>query len=512
MELAPEGARDDVPQRLLGLVRKELMRPSPATFPDDEAFRFRHLLIRDAAYDALPKATRAELHERFARWLEAHANLVEQDEIVGYHLEQAARYCRELGTDRAALASAAASCLARATREAYSRGDLFGALNLLSRAVELLPAGDPQRLGLQPLLVQLLLAVGELSGAENQIAELAAADEPGPRAYALLFRAEIEITQGVLDDVESVRSRIDRATETFTEIGDERGLALAQRTLGVTLWLECRAEAASAAYARARACAERAGEIALANEMNAQMHACAVFGPTPVAEAIEITERRLAGATGKPLVQAGAKRSLARLLALVGDFGRARTLLNERSETMRDAGLMVAAASGYQARGFVEHMAGDWEASAHFLRKGAEELLRLGDHLFFSSTALALVEALLELHRIDEADKWLEEAAAEANPADIVDSAAIESARGHIAALRGNHAAGIEHAERAVEIAERTDFFDLRTDTHLAHARVLARAGRRDEAAAAYERALAVTRAKGATVWTKQIEKLLAEL
>ena len=68
------------------------------TLPDDDAFRFRHLLIRDAAYEALPKASRAELHERFAVWLEGRApDLVELDEILGYHLEQAARYRAELG-------------------------------------------------------------------------------------------------------------------------------------------------------------------------------------------------------------------------------------------------------------------------------------------------------------------------------------------------------------------------------------------------------------------------------
>ena len=72
------------------LVRKELVRPDKAQLPGEDAFRFRHLLIRDAAYDALPKATRAELHERFALWLEEHgADLVELDEILGYHLEQA---------------------------------------------------------------------------------------------------------------------------------------------------------------------------------------------------------------------------------------------------------------------------------------------------------------------------------------------------------------------------------------------------------------------------------------
>ena len=76
-----------IPAQLMGLVRKELVRPTAATLPEDDAFRFRHLLIRDAAYDALPKATRADLHERFARWLEEHGpELVELDEILGYHL------------------------------------------------------------------------------------------------------------------------------------------------------------------------------------------------------------------------------------------------------------------------------------------------------------------------------------------------------------------------------------------------------------------------------------------
>ncbi len=100
--LAPDDP--DVPSRLLGLVRKELVRPSAGTLPGDDAFRFRHLLIRDAAYDALPKAARAELHERFATWLERRApDLVELDEILGYHLEQAARYRAELGADSAEL-------------------------------------------------------------------------------------------------------------------------------------------------------------------------------------------------------------------------------------------------------------------------------------------------------------------------------------------------------------------------------------------------------------------------
>ena len=52
-----------------------------------------------AAKFHLTEAERAELHQSFAAWLEQHgAELVELDEIVGYHLEQAWRYRTELGS------------------------------------------------------------------------------------------------------------------------------------------------------------------------------------------------------------------------------------------------------------------------------------------------------------------------------------------------------------------------------------------------------------------------------
>ena len=87
-----------VTPRLAALVRKELIGPDRPQLAGEDGFRFRHLLIRDAAYDALPKAVRAELHERFASWLERQgAELIELDEVLGYHLEQACRYRAELG-------------------------------------------------------------------------------------------------------------------------------------------------------------------------------------------------------------------------------------------------------------------------------------------------------------------------------------------------------------------------------------------------------------------------------
>jgi class 3 adenylate cyclase len=143
--LLPEPDRAEVGAHLLSLVRKELIRPDRATLPGDDAFRFGHILIRDAAYEAIPKRQRAALHERFADWLEARLGDDAPNEVVGYHLEQAYRYRAELGAPDASVGSRAAERLAAASRAATARQDVAAAVNLLGRAVELAPdeAGRP---------------------------------------------------------------------------------------------------------------------------------------------------------------------------------------------------------------------------------------------------------------------------------------------------------------------------------------------------------------------------------
>ena len=142
-ELTPSAGRADVASQLMGLVRKELIRPDRRRDGGGDAYRFRHLLIRDAAYDSLPKLERAELHEQFADWLERTAGdrLAELDEITGYHLDQARSYRLDLGPDddrTRALALRAGRRLASAGRRTSERDELPTALRLLSRAEELL--------------------------------------------------------------------------------------------------------------------------------------------------------------------------------------------------------------------------------------------------------------------------------------------------------------------------------------------------------------------------------------
>ena len=83
-ELTPEPIGADVDSILMALTRKELVGAARSRRGGDE-LRFRHLLIRDAAYQGIPKSRRADLHERFAAWLEALAgdHAEEQEETWG---------------------------------------------------------------------------------------------------------------------------------------------------------------------------------------------------------------------------------------------------------------------------------------------------------------------------------------------------------------------------------------------------------------------------------------------
>ena len=96
-DLTPPEEAAEVAGALQALVRKGLIRPDRGTFAGEDGFRFGHILMRDAAYDSMPKRLRADLHERCADWVEARPDAPpELDEILGHHLEQAYAYRMEL--------------------------------------------------------------------------------------------------------------------------------------------------------------------------------------------------------------------------------------------------------------------------------------------------------------------------------------------------------------------------------------------------------------------------------
>src|SRR5438105_212543 len=137
-----------------------------------DMYRFHHGLVRDVAYASLPKGERAELHQRHADWLDGQAD--GPDELVGYHLEQAANYLGELGAPEQQverLATDAGRRLGAAGIRAWKRGDATATVNLLGRAAALLPEHGPERLALLCELSGALRTAGDYAQAEAVLTE-----------------------------------------------------------------------------------------------------------------------------------------------------------------------------------------------------------------------------------------------------------------------------------------------------------------------------------------------------
>src|SRR5204862_6157443 len=193
------------------------VRLAPSEYANERAYAFDHILIRDAAYNMIPKRLRADLHERHAAWVERRSDqeLGEHRELAGYHLEQAFGCWLELEPAAAEshreLATRAADHLGAAGHAALSRDDNPAAIKLLSRALELLP-GDAPELGV--LSAELggasteagRLTVAEL-GLETAIARAAARSDAVARALTLGVRLFIRTHADTRDASQVVRGR-----------------------------------------------------------------------------------------------------------------------------------------------------------------------------------------------------------------------------------------------------------------------------------------------------------------
>ena len=179
-ELAPEVPEAFLERSLAALLRRDVIRHDQPAFAGDEAYRFRHLLIRDAAYRSLSQTKRADQHERFAAWLErtAAGRLGEYEEIVGYHLEQAYRCRIELGSADDELKRLGAKGLASGSSRpgaGRSRAATSPRRSACSSARRRSAADDlPRRAELLPELGAALIAAGRLSEADWVLDEASA--------------------------------------------------------------------------------------------------------------------------------------------------------------------------------------------------------------------------------------------------------------------------------------------------------------------------------------------------
>jgi class 3 adenylate cyclase/tetratricopeptide (TPR) repeat protein len=507
--LAPE--ETDVAARLMALVRKELVRPDRTQLPGDDAFRFRHLLIRDAAYDGLPKAARAELHERFAAWLESHGEeLIELDEILGYHLEQAHGYRVELGLDgpeTEALARRAAARLAAAAERAALRQDAPASLALYERTVQLSP-DDPSAFEHELNLMRLRMEVGDIAGALREGDSLVVrAQGEGDRRRELRARLGREHVAylAVAGSEEELRKLVDEALEVFATPEDDAGLADAwmmkvRLEHGALHW-----EAVKIAVERMVEHAERMGDRLRSASALVVLGPSYLYGPFPVEEAIGWFEAH-------PSEHTFHLSSLGQLEAMRGNFDRARELCRRARELARERGQLLFAAEVAMQEAEVELHAGDPQRASEIALEGVAELGALGEQGWLSTVAGHAAEALYRLERDGEAWQLTETAADAGAPADVITQMLVRQVRAKILARRGEHVEAERLAREAVAWGEPTDALEVRANALRDLGIVLAAAGRREEALAAFDDARKHYEQKAHSVGVARIEELRSEL
>ncbi|HEV8424914.1 MAG TPA: AAA family ATPase [Actinomycetes bacterium] len=506
VELSPPSVRHQVPARLQALVRRELLRPAPSRLSGDQGFQFRHLLLRDAAYDSIPKQTRAELHELFAVWVEriAGPRLREIEEIVGYHLERAWRYRAELGAvdqRNQRLAVTAAKRLGAAGRRALGRGDLPAASKLLERAVALLPAGDP---GGQELLVELadvLVATGEFPRAEAILGQVAAAAaEHGDHRLAAQARVgRLRMEVGVASDLytANLQRETSRAIATFAEFEDQRGLAKAWGLLAALGFLRCRIAEAEAAASQAITHARLARDEPAEAWARGLLAQSAVWGPVPAAEGIRRCQELLEQAAGNRRSELTALQSLAGVQAMAGQREAAMATVRRTLALADDLGENRVAALAREFAAAALTLAGDPEAAEQQLRRGIRVLERQGEAGLRSNLTADLAHVLHRLGRPTEALQVALASRAIAAHDDLFAQVRWRGAAARALAANDRVAEAERLAAEAVGIAEPTDMLTMRGDALLDRAAVAAAAGRPDDARSAALAALDLYHAKG---------------
>ena len=366
---------------LTSLVRRDVIRPDRAVLGEEEAFRFRHMLIRDAAYRSLSKEMRAALHERFAAWVvrAAGSRLGEFEEIVGYHLEQAYRLLGELGTldaDAEELAVRGAERLEAAGRRALARSDHPGAVSLLERAAALFPDDHARRARLLPDLGAALIEAGRLADADQVLAD---ASRAAAAARDECAAARTLVQQQFLR-LRAANPRVPRKRRPWSS--GRPGLRARRR----------RHRPVRCAFAYARGCigsrrrrtprpraweqaaahAHRAGAEHERTEILRWVARSLVLGPTPVADAIRRCEAIRREVSGNRAAAADVLQSLAALHAMEGRFDHARELLANSSAVFEELGLTLTTAAGHD-RAWVELLAGDPVAAERSLRRGLHD-------------------------------------------------------------------------------------------------------------------------------------------
>ncbi len=415
VRLSPDSERAEVGASLQELMRKELVQPEADGIGGEDAFRFSHILIRDAAYRGIPKETRAVVHAGFATFLEERVGerAAEYDEIIGYHLEQAYEQRLGLGPVSAvsqALRERGRAKLWSAGQRALLRGDLAAGVNLFERAMRLGEQGDDDRTEIVSRLASVLLQLGQLDEAdallEQAYEQAAALGDVANATRAEIGREFVRLQTNADGKTMEAAQVAERAIPLFEERGDDLGLARAWRLRSEVDRIACRFGAKDESLEQALLHARRSGDEREAAEIRLWLASGLLYGPTPVRKAIARCNEMLEESHGVRWMEASGLGILAYLEAMLEHTDEARELYGRTRAIYEELGMTFALAARSFIPAGIETMAGNPAGAERELLAGYEALEAIGETELRSTVAASLAENYASEGRDDEAEEY----------------------------------------------------------------------------------------------------------
>ena len=462
--LAPDTATAELDSILERLRRRELIDPVGSYWGDEPILRFHHVLVREAAYRRLLKATRAELHLMVARWTAETAGSVvgHHESAIAVHYEKAYHYRAELGpvgAETAAIGIEAAELLTAAATRALAMDDLATAGSSSRRALATIDPADRRCPALLLIACEALTSSGAIDIAGDQVAALrAAADNDRLEGWATCFESQLQLLTDPTAP-EAVVIATEGAARQLAKLGDDAGVAKARQIRASAFARLGRIGACEAELDQALAAARAAEDGRRISAVLGAAPVAALWGPSTVPRAggrcLDVV-RLLRITDGSPAVEAVSLRCQGVLEALRGRFDQARELLGQARSTAEELGLRQSRYETELYAGIVELLADEPSAAEPHLREARAGLGRLGIGADAGQASAHLARSLLRQGRVGEAEAMAAEAADRAgqNLQTVIAAGAV---RAEIEAASGEVESARRSAQAAVATAAKTD-------------------------------------------------------
>ena len=505
-ELLPVEARAPLSRNLQTLLAKGLVQRGPGRSAYDE-YSFRHILIQEVAYRSIPKSLRAELHHRYADWLEIVAPdpFPARSEILGYHLEQSVRYRTELwpaDAESGALSRRAAAHLETAGFAAHDRGDDVAAVNLLDRAAALLPGDDPALGQLYTSLGTALIEAGQFEKAKaalDRAQHITAVNgddrlNAHARVQALVLGLELDPDAAVME----IPHALPELRREFDRSLDDLGICRTLQVEAALHWNHARAAAAEYAWQRAAEYARKVNDRRQLAEILGWLASVMLWGPTPASTGIRLCKAYLDEIGNHPIGKAVILHHLAGLFAMQDDAAAAEATLNSAKALLDTLGPTMTGAIT-QPASLIAMLSGDLTTAEKHLRLEYDSLQQMGEHRILATTAATLAKVIVAQgpSRYDEATRLIGISRETLGGEDLSAQAVSQGLTARILADRGNVREAEELARSAVALAAQTDLLSEHADILLDLAHVLAAGGRVPDAHAAAAQAFDLYQRKG---------------